>query len=208
MTWEVFYLVCFLVGFLMSIASFLPHVGKFDDWHGHFHTHLGHGGGGHGHVGGHAHGGHAHAGQHPGQGSGPALAKFNVTTMMAFLTWFGATGYLINKYTAVWALLAILTAVAVGLVGASLMFWFMSKLINRDHTLNPADFDMVGVLGRVSSTVRPGGTGEMLFTQEGARKASAVRSEDNTPIERGIEVVVTRYENGIAYVRRWEELAG
>src|SRR6185369_5518090 len=103
MTWEVFYLVCFLVGFLMSIASFLPHVGKFDDWHGHFHVNgHGHAGGGHGHAG-HGHGGRIHAGgHHQGQGAGPQLSRFNVTTMMAFLTWFGATGYLINKYTAVW----------------------------------------------------------------------------------------------------------
>jgi hypothetical protein len=36
----------------------------------------------------------------------------------------------------------------------------------------------------------------------------AARSEDGTEIQRGAEVIVTRYENGIAYVRRWEELGG
>ena len=66
---------------------------------------------------------------------------------------------------------------------------------------------MIGVLGHVSSTVRIGGVGEMVFTQDGTRRAAAIRAETNEPIARGAEVVVTRYENGIAYVRRWEDLS-
>ena len=64
---------------------------------------------------------------------------------------------------------------------------------------------MVGVYGHVSSTVREDGVGEMLFSQEGLRKAVPVRSEDGSRLERGTEVFVTRYEGGIAYVRRWDE---
>ena len=40
------------------------------------------------------------------------------------------------------------------------------------------------------------------------RRVSGARSEDGIAIEKGTEVVVTRYEKGIAYVRRWEDLAG
>jgi transcriptional regulator with XRE-family HTH domain len=40
-----------------------------------------------------------------------------------------------------------------------------------------------------------------------ARRAASARSEDGRPIDRGVEVVVTRYERGIAYVRPWEELS-
>jgi hypothetical protein len=73
--------------------------------------------------------------------------------------------------------------------------------------MDPADFEMVGVLGRVSGTIRQDGTGEIIFEQQGARKASAARSEVNEEVARGEEVIVTRYENGVAYVRRWSELA-
>ena len=34
------------------------------------------------------------------------------------------------------------------------------------------------------------------------------RSDDGQAISKGTEVVITRYEKGIAYVRRWDELAG
>ena len=66
---------------------------------------------------------------------------------------------------------------------------------------------MIGVLGKVSSTVRPGGTGEMIFSQHGVRRCAGIRSESGVAIPKGIEVVVTRYEKGVAYVRPWDEMS-
>ena len=40
------------------------------------------------------------------------------------------------------------------------MFLFLSKvLISDEENMDPADYEMVGVLGRVSSSIREGGTG-------------------------------------------------
>ena len=68
---------------------------------------------------------------------------------------------------------------------------------------------MIGVLGQVSSPVREGGTGEMIFSQDGGaslRGDSQRRAIARSPS--GTEVVVMRYEKGIAYVRPWDELSG
>ena len=64
---------------------------------------------------------------------------------------------------------------------------------------------MVGMLGRISSTVRGEGTGEMIYSAAGTRRHAAVRSESGEPIARDVEVVVTRFERGIAYVRPMKE---
>ena len=105
-------------------------------------------------------------------------------------------------------MLALGLAVLSGLAGAAIVFWFLFKvLLKYDRDLDPADYEMVGVLGRLSSTVRENGTGEMIFSQDGVRRAASARSEDGRPIARGVEVVVTRYERGIAYVRAWEEIS-
>jgi hypothetical protein len=48
----------------------------------------------------------------------------------------------------------------------------------------------------------------MMFSQMGSRRAAPARSESGVEIPKGVEVVVTRYERGIAYVRPWEELSG
>jgi hypothetical protein len=67
---------------------------------------------------------------------------------------------------------------------------------------------MIGVLGRLNIPIRPGGTGEMIYSQGGTRRVAGARSEDGAAIPKGAEVVVTRYEKGIAFVRPWEEFAG
>ena len=53
-----------------------------------------------------------------------------------------------------------------------------------------------------------GGTGELVYAQGGTRRVSGARAESDAAIPKGVEVVVTRYEKGIAYVRPWDEFAG
>jgi membrane protein implicated in regulation of membrane protease activity len=215
MSWADFYLFCFLFGFFFSVATLISgHLHL--DMHGHGHGgHFGHGGhGGHashhglaGHGGdaGHAH----HSGGHSGeQNSRMAMSPFNMGTLAAFLAWFGGTGYLATHFYRLWFLTALGLSLLAGMAGASTVFWFLSKVLMRGREeLDPAAYDMVGVLGTVTGSVRPGGTGEMIFSQEGIRRAAPVRSEDGSAIPTGIEVVVTGYRDGIAYVRRWDDLA-
>ena len=189
MSWADFYLICFVLGFTLSLLALL----------GNLHLHLPHL---HIHLGGHAHAPHA-GGSDVGD-----IAPINFGTVSAFLAWFGGVGYLLARYSTFWFLLGFGIACASGLVGAAIVFFFLAKvLIRDDEQLNPADYDMVGVLGTLSSNIRPSGTGEMIFSQAGARRASPARSENGTAIVKGTEVVVTRYERGIAYVRPWDELA-
>jgi membrane protein implicated in regulation of membrane protease activity len=187
MSWENFYLFCFCVGFLCSLLSFLA-------GSSHLHMHL-------------PRGMHGHPGHGPG-GKGSQASPINFGTVAAFLAWFGGVGYLLSRYSSMWAVLALGFAVLSGLIGAAVVFWFLFKvLLKHDRDLDPADYEMVGVLGRLSSTVREDGTGEMIFSQDGVRRAASARSEDGRPIAKGVEVVVTRYERGIAYVRTWEEIS-
>jgi membrane protein implicated in regulation of membrane protease activity len=184
-TWESFYLVCFLVGFLLTVIAFLA--GTLHLPHVHAHVH---------HVGG----GGAHF-------KGAPLSRFNFATLVAFLTWFGGTGYLLERHTGLLTLVALGLATLSGLAGASVVSWFLVKvLLARERVLDSADSEMIGVLGRVSSPVRTGGTGEMIFSRQGARTAAPVRAEEGAAIPKGTEVIVTRYEKGIAYVRCWEEM--
>ena len=185
MSWETFYFFCFCVGFLCSLVSFLA---------GSTHLHL-------------PRGMHAHA-SHGAGGKGSQASPINFGTVAAFLAWFGGVGYLLSRYSSIWALLALGLAFASGLIGATIVFWFLFKvLLKHDRDLDPADYEMVGVLGRLSSVVREGGTGEMIFSQNGVRRAASARSEDGRPIAKGVEVVVTRFERGIAYVHAWEEIS-
>ena len=208
MTWANFYLFCFLVGFLWSLVSLLV---------GHLHIDLPfhHGDAGHGflHDGGGmnhgdlSHGGGGHDAGTTDHARGLSISPINLGTIAAFLAWFGGAGYLLASYSSLWFVWSFALSVVSGLAGASVVFWFLAKvLIGRERDLNPADYNMTGVLGRVVSSIREGGTGEIIYSQEGTRRTCGARSEDGKPIPQGIEVLVTRYQKGIAYVRRWDEL--
>ena len=90
-----------------------------------------------------------------------------------------------------------------------LIFWFLARVLApHDKELTAEETEMTGVIGRVTGTIRDDGTGEILYSQNGARRSSPARSDDGQPIARDTEVVVMRYERGVAYVRRWDEIAG
>jgi membrane protein implicated in regulation of membrane protease activity len=221
MTWANFYLFCFWFGFLWSFASLLI---------GHFNLHLpfGHGdagghdldlahyGGGmnHGHAGHAAHGHATHSGgdAHDAGVSerAPAMSvsPINFGTIAAFLAWFGGAGYLLTNYCKIWFVFSLGLSILAGLAGASIIYWFLAKvLVGNERPLDPADYEMTGVLGRISSPIREGGTGEIIYSQEGTRRTCGARSDDGRAIPKGTEVLVTRYEKGIAYVRLWDELS-
>ena len=194
MTWADFYLICFALGIAFSVLSFL--LGGHP-WHLPFHIHL---------DGGVDHGAaHGSGNSHPNH----PTAFMNPLTVAAFLAWFGGAGFLLTRFSAVWVVTEFGLAAFAGLVGASIIFVFMTKVLNHpDQFLDPADFEMTGVLGRISVPIRVGGTGELIYSQAGTRRSCGVRAEDGSAIAKGTEVVVTRYEKGIAYVRLWSEMAG
>jgi len=134
------------------------------------------------------------------------LPHLNLHSVVIFVTWFGATGYLVTHHNST-AGIALLAATFVGLAGGALMYLFLARvLVGHEQPLLDADFDMTGILGRISMPIREGGTGELIYSQEGTRRSCGARSEDGNAIDRGAEVVVMRYDKGIAYVRRWDEM--
>ncbi|MGA9717301.1 MAG: hypothetical protein WBQ79_03390 [Acidobacteriaceae bacterium] len=186
------YLVCFGVGFVLAMLTFFGGFG---------HLHFGHLHGGHFHLG------HSHT--HPPGAHDSSLSPINGFTLMAFLCWFGGTGYLLRRFTGVLGLSVFAIAILSGLAGAAVIFWFLARvLLPRERVLTPEDTEITGVLARVSSPIREGGTGEIAYSQGGAHRAAAARSDAGVPIARDVEVVVLRYERGIAYVRAWSELEG
>jgi hypothetical protein len=183
MTWELIFLGCFAFGFVLCLIAFLA---------GSPHLHL--------HVHHQVHGLHGHG--HPG-----AAQKMNFGTFAAFLTWFGGAGYILTKWGGVGLVVILMLAALTGFAGALIIFLFTAKVLAPgDKPLDPEDFRVEGALGTVSCPVLPGGTGEMIFVQQGRRSSLSIRSEDGVAIPAGKEVVVTRYEQGIAWVREWDVL--
>jgi hypothetical protein len=190
MSWSDVYLFCFLIGFSLSVFSFFA---------GAVHLHLPF----NMHLPFHVHAPHPHAPSHAGGGH---ISWFNASTVLAFLAWFGGTGYILTKHTRLVAITCLSIAVLSGLFAGSVVFRFMARLLsNTEALMNDWDYRHEGSVGTVSISIRPNTTGEVIFEQHGVRRSAGARSEDGSSIERGAEVVISRYEKGVAYVKRWDE---
>jgi membrane protein implicated in regulation of membrane protease activity len=195
MTWEGFYLLCFGVGLAFSVLAFVSGLGHLHIG-GHFPT---------GHVFplGNIHGGHVVSNGISGQ----SISFWNGFTIAAFLCWFGGVGYLLTKFGSLLLSVVLLLSTLSGVIGGLLIFLFMVKVMApHEHELTAEETAMPGVVARVSAAIRTEGVGEIVFSQLGALCSSPARAEDGERIEKDEEVYVLRYEGGIAYVRRWEDL--
>jgi len=197
MTWATFYLVCFALGFVFSVLSFLL---------GGFHWHLPHFlGGANIHAAPDVHIHHG-TGAARGHAEAPLL---NPVSLAAFLAWFGGIGFLLSRFSSIWFGIGLGIALLSGVTGAGIIYLFLSRvLMSEEENLDPADDNMIGVLAHTSQPIREGGTGEIIYSQSGTRRTCGARTEDGSPIAKGTEVVVTRYEKGIAFVKMWIELSG
>lgn len=188
------YLVCFWVGLiltaLLSLFSGLGHgAGHFHlDGHG-----IGHGGNiGHGHSGS---GGHGSSGPSP----------FNLYCALAFLTGFGGIGYVLTTSGTFGGIMILLIAVLIGVTLAWFMFMVMMKLFMRgEQVMRQEDYDLVGVLGCVSVPIPVHGVGEMKYLMAETTRSIGARSDSDSQISKGTEVVIIKVEKGLAVVVEYE----
>jgi membrane-bound ClpP family serine protease len=98
-------------------------------------------------------------------------------------------------------------AIIAGVAGGAIIFLFLTRvLMPHEHELSADETEIIGAVGRISAPIRDGGTGEIVYEQLGARISAPARSDDGATIPKDEEVFVVRYDKGIAYVRRWQEL--
>ncbi len=224
------FIACFLFGLLFLLVTTLlgsldhglighagshavaPHSGL----HVGGHASLPHAGGTHGvsHVGSHATtptAGHGvqpqHAGSQNAQGDGFSLFSYvNPTSVVLFLLGFGFFGYVFHNTAHLVLPLTLVLAGIGGLLIAAVILVLLSRLLSDSGTDIANDVsDRTGMLGKVSLTIPANGLGEIIYVSPGGlRKSIPARTTDGRRLERGQEVVVVNYQQGVAEVDTWE----
>lgn len=216
---ETVFVFCFVFGVattLITVALGALHGG--DGGHHAHGPHL------EGHVGGHgAHGGALHAGGahgggvHGGHGGHGALheghvdelSPFNLQTITAFMAFFGGVGWLAYTNGGLGPAIALIVATIAGLAGGGVVFWFLVKVLMRgQYFLDPSTMRMEGTVAKVSRAIQPGVTGEVVYLREGSRQSDGAVSVSGEPIPEGTEVVIVRFERGLAHVEPWASYSG
>jgi hypothetical protein len=176
------YIICFWVGLILTLVSTLF------GGHGSHSLHLdvdmdsGHSSQGHGH------------------------SPVNFTTILAFLTGFGGTGYILWKNNGLNGMLILLIAVTIGLVIAFGLFMFLSKVLMRDeNVMKEANYQLDGTLGTITVAVPMSGIGEMKFILGGTTRSIGVKEVYGNAISKGTKVVIVGMEKGMASVTLSED---
>jgi hypothetical protein len=198
---ETVFLGCFLFGLVFSAASFALGFAGAQAGHAHgdgHHLPLPHWGHGHGHGAAHAHG-------HGDAGARQPLLAVSLSSVVAFVAWFGAGGYALLRLGAP-SPLALAVAVLAGLAGGYAVSRFLATLRAGERVMDPEEYRLVGTVARVTVGIPSGGVGEIVFTKAGSRRSEAARAARGQAIPRQTEVVVTGYDRGVATVEPWESL--
>ncbi|MGH2535639.1 MAG: hypothetical protein ACRDJW_25560 [Thermomicrobiales bacterium] len=152
--------------------------------------HSGHDAIGHGH--------HAH----------DALAPINVSTVLAFLTWFGGVAYLARNGFEWLTGFSLVFGVLAGVAGGWVVLQVLRRLRTVEGTLDPAENRVEGTVARVTSSIRAGGTGEIVYQIGGRQQILPARAVDGLAIPRDSEVVIVERSGGFALVQSWESFLG
>jgi membrane protein implicated in regulation of membrane protease activity len=152
---------------------------------------------------------HNGAGHHGGHDADDGLSPISIGSILAFLTWFGGIAYLLRNGADAQAAVSLVLGLGAGLLGGYAVYSLLKRVKSSEAGLMlPGDYSMPGTIGRITSSIREGGTGEIVYEQRGVRQVSAARSSTGAAIPRGTEVVVHRVQAGIAIVEPWSSFVG
>ena len=132
-------------------------------------------------------------------------ARLNVPSVAAFATLFGATGYLLTRYTRLGPIGRVLIAAPVGVAGVVGAIALIAKWAVPSAMQEEVDerFLLQGHLALVTRAIGASGRGEIRYDEGGASYMVPAASLEGIPLEEDTEVVIERIEDGVAYVEPW-----
>jgi hypothetical protein len=137
-------------------------------------------------------------------------ARLNLPMIAGFATLFGATGYLLLRYSTLPSPWVVALASLDGALGAAGAVAVVAKWALRGAPLESDDPHHLiqGHPARVTAPIGADAPGEITFELQGGRHTVRARSVDGAPVAVGDEVVIERIENDVAYVESWSVVEG
>lgn len=133
----------------------------------------------------------------------------NGQNLAAFLTCFGAAGYLLQRALPTRPSALILALAA----GAGLAGFGVSIILLRAWAVPGARREVVderylmqGHPATVTAAIPSGGTGAIVYEADGQRWTIPARAWDDGALAHGAEVAIDRVEGGVAYVEDWAQV--
>ena len=135
------------------------------------------------------------------EGVAEATHFLNPTLILAFLTFFSASGYLWEVLTPLNSLLIILISILIGILLDTLLNVFvLIPLSSAEESLVYTEESLKGRIGKVILSVPKDGFGEVVIESNSGNIAKPAASFDDLPIPEGRQVLVIDIKSGVLYV--------
>ncbi|WP_230501224.1 hypothetical protein [Sutcliffiella rhizosphaerae] len=127
--------------------------------------------------------------------------------IFSFFTVFGATGYLLEKFSPIsgWLVLVITTIAALLLVILLHIFVFV-PIRSADSSLGYSDDDLKGKLAKVIISITKDGFGEVVLSIGGSTVSRSAQSFENEAIAYDTEVLIIEVQTGVVSVTPYEKV--
>jgi membrane protein implicated in regulation of membrane protease activity len=127
--------------------------------------------------------------------------------MSIFLTFFGLSGIIsivAFPWLGAWSIIpALLVATFITRVSLSAMAWMTFRL-NVSNVTRTAD--LIGLQGKVTIPIEPGGTGQITFAAKGIRRKSVARAfRPEATMITGQHIIIVDMTDKIAIVEPWSD---
>ncbi|UOE94326.1 hypothetical protein [Alkalihalobacillus sp. LMS39] len=132
---------------------------------------------------------------------------FNPSLVLSFISVLSATGYLLERFTAMNSFLILFISGGGALLFVTLLNIFIFiPLSNAEESLAYSDEDLKGRIGKVILTIPKDGVGEVLIESKTQRISKSARSFDNIDIPFETDVLVIDVKEGVLYVTVHEQI--
>ena len=134
----------------------------------------------------------------------------NAQNVAAFVTAFGACGYLLTRFASLGAAavvgIALVVGAAVAVGSASLLAAWVIPGARHEHV--DERYLLQGHPARVTRPIVESGAqaGEITYEVDGRAFTVPARSWDGASLDVGADVAIERVEGGIAYVEQWAQV--
>ncbi|MFD1848464.1 NfeD family protein [Oceanobacillus bengalensis] len=126
--------------------------------------------------------------------------------ILAFLTFFSTSGYVLEKITSISSIwIIIISAVAALILDIFLNIFVLIPMASAEESLSYTEDSLKGRVGRIIIPIPADGFGEIVIESKSGMISKPAASFDNEEIEEGKKVLVIEVNNGNLYVVPYEQ---
>ncbi|MGG3626347.1 NfeD family protein [Bacillus gobiensis] len=136
-----------------------------------------------------------------GLGEALPIPFFSPALILAFITFFSASGYIFEALLPISSLLIIFISIILSIFLVTLLNVFvLIPLSAAEESIAYREEDLKGRIGRVITSIPIDGYGEVVLEGKGGTISKSAVSFDNLPIPYGTTILVIEIESGVLSV--------